>query len=308
VKSERTFIAMILFSVSLFLTKMMGVIAAFPLMPTRVVLGSKLYWALNFLAGGLLVAIGQYEWGGIFVLLTVLLGSFGEFESRGDSLQTAGVCSIIVTLIVSAGVFGVAYLAYGAELFKMIQQGYAAGFNALNAMYVEQFGEQLMDEKTLSALKMQIPSFVVMGLLVALFFGLLGEARLLRLSGLAKGKNFYQLSEFRLHDAIIWFFIASLLGSFWNHGNEPIQAVATNVLNVSVLLLFFQGLAVMSRFFEVFKVGAFWRILWTVLLVVQLSLGIILLGLTDYWLDFRKRFKQHAAAIKEGQKNNSGRK
>ncbi|MEZ4871422.1 MAG: DUF2232 domain-containing protein [Bdellovibrionales bacterium] len=293
---------------SLFLTKLMGVFAAFPLMPTRWIVGPKLFWALNFVFGGALIALGQYEWGGVFVVLTVLTGSFSEFENRGDSLQSAGVCSILVTLIVGLGFVGISYLYFGSELFVMFKQGLDAAFVTLNSIYVERFGQELLDEKAIAALKAQTPSFILMTLIVALFFGLLGESRILKLSGEAKGKRFYRLNEFRLHDSVIWIFIASLLGSFWEFNNELVKIISTNALNVTVLLLFLQGIAVMSKFFQIFRVGTFWRVFWTVLLIVQLSIGIVLLGLIDYWLDFRLRFKRHAAEIKEGQKKHSGRK
>ena len=307
--SNRTFVAMILLSVSVFLSWMAGLVAAFPLMPTRWVLGPKLFWGLNFAVGGSLLALGQYEWGGVFVVLTILLGSFTEFESRGDTLQSAAACSILVTLIVSAGLFGAIYSIYGSEIIQAIKTTFDSTFVSLNEMYNQRFGQELVSEEMVAAIKMQAPSFVVMGLIVSLVFGLLGESRLLKLSGVRGGpKKFYKLNAFRLHDVFIWLFIFSLLGSFWQYENQAVKTVSANVLNVTVLLLFLQGLAVMSKFYQVFRIGTFWRVFWTVLLIVQLSMGIVILGLIDYWLDFRGRMLKHAAQLKEGQKKHSGRK
>jgi uncharacterized protein YybS (DUF2232 family) len=75
--------------------------------------------------------------------------------------------------------------------------------------------------------------------------------------------------------------------------------ISLNVFNVCSVIYFFQGLAVLGKYFEIFKVGFFWRFMWVLLLAVQLPILMSLLGLVDYWADFRKMFTKRSAEIKK---------
>jgi hypothetical protein len=99
-----------------------------------------------------------------------------------------------------------------------------------------------------------------------------------------------QLADVRMPDVCIWIFIASLLFAFGGFGNKALHAVAVNAMNVTLVLFFFQGTAVTMRFFAKIRMGWFWQTVFMVLIVLHLFLFVSLVGLLDYWFDFRTRF------------------
>ncbi len=70
--------------------------------------------------------------------------------------------------------------------------------------------------------------------------------------------------------------------------------VAVNGLNVILVLYFFQGLAVVMRAFEVLRVTGYWKFVLLVIIIMQLFLCISVLGIIDYWANFRERINRKA--------------
>ncbi len=101
-----------------------------------------------------------------------------------------------------------------------------------------------------------------------------------------------QLADLRLPDGVIWLFIGALLGAFGGFEVRGVEATSVNILNVSFVLFFFQGIAVVAKFFEKLRMGSFWQFVFMLLIVVHLFLFVSLVGLTDYWLDFRTRLNK----------------
>jgi uncharacterized protein YybS (DUF2232 family) len=89
------------------------------------------------------------------------------------------------------------------------------------------------------------------------------------------------------------------LGAFGEFGLVGAQATSVNFLNVCLMLFFFQGLAVIYRFFAVFRVGFFWQALLMIIVVGQLFLLVSLLGLMDHWVDFRARLSKRREQMKK---------
>lgn len=71
---------------------------------------------------------------------------------------------------------------------------------------------------------------------------------------------------------------------------RPPQMVAVNILLVCLLLYFFQGLAILAFNFQRFQVPRFlrWITYLLLILVKPAMLVVVLLGLIDLWLDFRR--------------------
>jgi uncharacterized protein YybS (DUF2232 family) len=72
--------------------------------------------------------------------------------------------------------------------------------------------------------------------------------------------------------------------------NQVVQMVGVNVLLICGLLYFFQGLAILAFHFKRFQVPQFFRWIAYMLLVLikSIMLLVILMGLIDLWLDFRR--------------------
>jgi hypothetical protein len=145
-------------------------------------------------------------------------------------------------------------------------------------------------------LLMQAPSGVVIFFIVSLFVAVVLEDRMRLWMRLPAGQN-HHLSWFRLPDAYVWPLIVALYFAF-TRASWPawpwLQPVSLNILNVLVVLYFFQGLAVIVKAFELLRVAAFWQILFFALILPQMVLFVSVLGLMDYWLNFRVRLSRKA--------------
>jgi hypothetical protein len=147
---------------------------------------------------------------------------------------------------------------------------------------------------------LMLPSVILMLWLGALYVGIVLESRLVAPEDAGKTATVPMrraLRELRLPDAVVWILIAALLGAFGGWGGPVVEAVSANALNVCFVLFFFQGIAVVSRLFERLRLSAFWQTLFMALVVVYLFLFVSLLGLTDYWFDFRSRLAKRTEEI-----------
>ncbi|MCC6278831.1 MAG: DUF2232 domain-containing protein [Oligoflexia bacterium] len=97
------------------------------------------------------------------------------------------------------------------------------------------------------------------------------------------------LRFWRLPDEYIWLALASVAASFFQIEPKWVQILSQNLLFVSVVLYFYQGLAVVVDFFELKKVSPIWRVLAYSLAFIQLFPVVVCLGFVDYWADFRAR-------------------
>jgi uncharacterized protein YybS (DUF2232 family) len=79
-------------------------------------------------------------------------------------------------------------------------------------------------------------------------------------------------------------------------GPKLLQMIATNIVSLSVILYFLQGLAVTIVFLKVTRAGFFTRALTVLVIMVGQGLLILgVLGLVDYWLDFRGRMRRQGS-------------
>lgn len=72
--------------------------------------------------------------------------------------------------------------------------------------------------------------------------------------------------------------------------SQIVRMVALNLLLISLLLYFFQGVAIIAFSFQRFQVPRFlrWSIYGLLILIKPALLLVILMGLVDLWLDFRR--------------------
>ena len=107
-----------------------------------------------------------------------------------------------------------------------------------------------------------------------------------------------RLLEFRVPDFLIWIAMFSFLLSFISVKPAWISTVSTNVFSVTMGFYFFQGLAVLEAAFLAFKVGNVTRFLTYLLVVGQLLFLLSVVGVIDYWVDFRRRIKRWRSSEK----------
>ena len=104
--------------------------------------------------------------------------------------------------------------------------------------------------------------------------------------------NWPEYRFWQLPDKLVWLVIVA--ASLSLVGSGVVKNTGYCLIIVSVLLYFFQGMAVFIHFLERWNVPAFVRIVIYVILIIQ-SFGLLLLamiGLADIWIDFRKMSHQ----------------
>lgn len=280
-----------LFSVwAVFMTALTFVLGAPPLKVLRRRMGRAPYWALTLGMCLVLFALHAKILALSFLTLVILMGVFEEFEEMGFGFQSSALYALIINVLVSAGGFALWVSRTGPAWRDTLTATIEAALKPLADLNTN-FHVNPKD------VMLQLPSVAIVLWMIAIYVAVLLESRL---SGWdmaapdARPTLRPQLAEFRLPDAMVWAFIASLLGAFGNFHHPAVEALAVNTMNVCMVLFFFQGIAVVSRFFAAIRMGIFWQGVFMVLIVVQLFLFVSLLGLLDYWLNFRARLAKRS--------------
>lgn len=245
-------------------------------------LGRVLFFAINLPLLGALVATGQVGIWAPFAASALLVVVFSEDQRAGGSVIRSGALACISVVVVG----------FGAAAVWINQTGFA-WLEALKAALHESILQMGLGSKMAideSALLIQMPSALVIGVIVALWFGVLFERRIRLTMGMPQDDVTSGLRlAYRLPDAAVWVLILAVGGAFVEMGQPQIQSMALNLFNVMVLLYFFQGLSVVATFFKLNRTGYLWRALGYFFLTVQLFLVVGFLGLLDYWFNFRDK-------------------
>jgi hypothetical protein len=259
-------------------------LAAVPMRASRRIFGWRAFWIGHFAAALLLGLAGALPGAVALGLLTVLIGAYSEVEEHGSSIFVSACFAVIAT----AGSAAVGFSALIGKTKGSIV-GQIHDEVAEVARQMAEYNPKI--DINADAIFYQVPSLVAVLMIVALAMGLIWENRAMRALKRPRAEGLReQLVAFRVPDACVWLAMASILGAFALRGKYPvIEGASMNALNVFVALYFFQGLAVVAQALEAFKVGAFWRGFWYVMIVIQLHLLVSLLGFVDYWVDFRAK-------------------
>lgn len=277
----------IFFSVwAVLMTALTYILGAVTLKVLRHKLGRLGYWTLSTVISCGLLALQAQVLAVAFFSLVVLMGVFAELEEMGLSLKVSAFFTLVINALLAAGAFALWVFYTGP---KWSQQVLSRIENLLQPL--TELNPQL--QLNYFDLMLQLPSIVIILWMGAIYTALLLEKRLLNGGAPATSAAMReQLAEFRLPDAIVWMFIVALLGAFGGIPYQWVEALSVNAVNVIVVLFFFQGIAVVARLFESLRMGLFWQFLFMVLIVVHLFLFVSLVGLMDYWLDFRNRMSK----------------
>lgn len=272
-------------------TPLTYILGAAPLKALRVRLGRAGFWALGAAISGAFFGLVSPLLGIAFFSLVALVGVFDEMEEAGFSFMASGFFTLLINTLLGGGLFALWVSRTGVKWSAMILS------------FLDNLLKPLADLNPHLEIKaldvmLQLPSVIVVLWMAALYLAVLLESRLLggevvRPDGRASMRS--QLAEFRLPDPAIWIFIASLLGAFGTFQVRGLEPAAVNVMNLCLMLLFFQGIAVVSRVFTALRMGPFWQGLLMLIIVLHLFVFVALIGLMDYWLDFRLRLDKKSA-------------
>lgn len=273
---------------SVLLTAFTVFLGSAPMKVYRSLTGKSLFW-LSVL-GLVLVLCGLKFWvlAVTIASMMTLVGTYTDLEEHNHGVGYSGACALMMTTLLQAAGFAVWVSMTGAGWYNTL----LSWVEKAVAPYTEVTGIKL----DIASLLAQAPSGLITVSALSLFVMLVLENRVRFLVGLPP-KDQKGIVDFRVPDVCVWVFAASMLGAFLKYDIKWLQLSSMNVFNVVLVLYFLQGMAVVFKFFETFRVGAFWRVFMSVFLVLQLFLFVSVLGLADYWLDFRVKLAKKATDI-----------
>ncbi len=288
-----------LLAASLLLSMTTVVLGALPMRVMRRLHGRLPYWIGFTLSSAALAAAGLSAYGLLVFAMAVAVGIYTEIEEHGGSVFTSAAVAILAAM-------GTTSLGVGAWVYRLNGHLLEEARNQVAPLVERLSAMNAGATVSVESLIQQLPSGVMIGFMIALAIAVIGEARVMswfshqkldekteilgdsdRVVVREDGET--KLSDFRVPDSLTWLVILAIFGSFFQHGIEFVEAVSLNILNVLIVVYFFQGLAVVSQVFRVYKISPFWQSLWYIVLVLQLFIVVSFLGLADYWLEFRER-------------------
>ncbi len=270
-----------------------AVLSGAPLKVLRTLVGPAAYWMVGFALAFTTWGLHLYPLAFIIVTQTILVGAYCEFDERDFSIRQSALLSLVLTALVISSTFYLWVAIRGKNWLGTLTDWMSQFLLKATALNI-----QILDGVKPEMLIAQIPSAILIFLILSLAFSLVFEKTISKWAGLPI-KRREKLSDFSVFDAMIWLFIVSLLGTFAQTGVKSLEIVSLNVFNVCVAAYFFQGLAILAKYFEIFRVGPIWRALWVFLLVIQLPIVLSLVGVIDLWANFRKFFSRRAADLRK---------
>lgn len=132
------------------------------------------------------------------------------------------------------------------------------------------------------------PALTLSSAILTVWLNVLAGRSLLR-RHIGELTGFGDLALWKAPEKLVWLLIVS--GAMALAPVQILDTVGMNVLIVCCLIYLFQGLAIASFFFRHKQVPVIFRGLFYVLVVVQqyMVILVIAIGLSDVWIDFRKR-------------------
>ena len=245
----------------------------------------KIFWLVGIVLTAVLFASGFALESVYISAIWVTLGLYNELEKRGVNWRTAGLVSLVAAILF-------------ATSFYTLMTRYSAQKNILSDVLTPL---QLTVNKAfpdspveVSTLMVYVPGIFSAMLLSSLAIGFMLERKVSKLFNLRHARVATALKwlEFRLPDLFIWVSLFAAFFSLVPVGVSGLQKMSLNFVIVSVVAFFFQGLAVTEFLTKAFRFGPFSKMVLYILIVLQLAPAVVLIGLVDYWADFRKRLRK----------------
>lgn len=237
-------------------------------------------------------AVGMAPLGFFSLGLWTAIGFFSGAEARGKT--GFWWASLAVGLGVVVSVLGplAHFQLTGIEIVNVLGDS----VHEVTRRWAQQTSSQMTAEevKELSNLSVKLlPGFVAILMMGSLGVAVIFAEKFAQLTGIRYERVAGQMkiSGFRVPDLVIWILLAGLLLSFVKLGSPEAKVLGINLTILCLGAYFFQGLAVLEAGFEAFNVYPIVRLLLYVFVVAQLFFLLSILGLIDFWLDFRKKWQ-----------------
>lgn len=203
------------------------------------------------------------------------------------------------------------------SVISILGYGYVLNEQGVNNLerfkdYFKETIDKMINSKSgaeidMEALIFQIPSVVILLFLVSLVVSFLFERRVYFWMKLPKQVSSYKLNflEYKTKEATIWTALVALLICVIDLKNfnfemgtrgfeyfKIIQSLSSNLINIFVVVFFFQGFAVLEVFLKKIRASIFFRAFTYFIFIGQLFLVLSFIGFIDFWIDFRFRLEK----------------
>lgn len=252
----------------------------------RKVFGPWAYWLEGAVLVSAFLLLRQYSTALVFASFWMTLGVYAECEFRGVSWRISSAVSILAGCLVVALATQLANYTIGPDWIVQLK---ASANEAIVTMKSVNPNIELEAETLLRS----IPAVIISLLVITLGVGLIFETRLYSWLKIPRVRVASQLKliEFKVPDFFIWFAISSILFSFQDFGITSLKWIGLNGFIISSVFYFFQGLAVLEVGLTYIRSGALIRFLAYFMFIFQLPIVLSVLGLADYWVEFRRRLR-----------------
>ncbi|MGD2188239.1 MAG: YybS family protein, partial [Desulfobacterales bacterium] len=249
--------------------------------------------ALGFII--MVVVISSFTLDVMFFAELLLLGFIlGELLESRTSIHKTVLYSCGVVLISGIISLFVYSIASGKDLISILSQ-YVAQNIELSLMLYQSLG---MPEENLRLIqdsldKIQyiligiIPGLTITSTLLVIWLNILLSRAVLK-SRVQFHPDYEKLNQWQAPDYLVWAVIGC--GLFMLFPASAAKLISLNALLILMAIYFFQGIAIVSFFFEKKQVPRLFRIIVYTLIALQQFVLIVVIGigLFDVWFNFRK--------------------
>jgi uncharacterized protein YybS (DUF2232 family) len=211
----------------------------------------------------------------------------GECIERHMGIERTMILTCVGVLGTALAAF-VLYTIFQGQTMTQIVSDYLTRYFGLTAQIYTDMGiEQGQIEMLNQAFIIIMPGMFIISFLATMWMNILIIKKLLLRKGINL-KSIGNLNHYKAPEYLVWIVIA--LGSTLLLPVEAIKFVSINCLIVLMLVYFFQGIAVVSYFFQTKRSPTALRLFCYSLIAVQIYFLILVIGLGffDNWINFRK--------------------
>ncbi len=236
----------------------------------------------------LMVMTRGFAFDSLYFGALLMTGMFlGECIERNMGIER----TMVFTVTGVTGTALVAFLVYAGiqttPMGDMVSDYISQYFSLTSALYADMGIEKEQIAVLNSAFLIVLPGMFIVSYMTTVWLNILIIKKLLARIGIPL-KNMENLNRFKAPDPLVWVVIG--LGVLLALPVGAVKYVAVNCLIILMLVYFFQGIAIISFFFQKKESPALLKVFCYGLIAVQIYFLILVIGLGffDNWINFRK--------------------
>jgi uncharacterized protein YybS (DUF2232 family) len=211
----------------------------------------------------------------------------GECIERQCRIEKTMLFTVSGVLGVCVAVFGVYTVFQSRGIGEMVHAYISQYLELTGALYTDMGIEKAQIDALNAAFLVVMPGMFIVSYMTTVWLNILVIKKLLARIGI-RLKNMEALNRFKAPDPLVWAVIG--FGVILALPVGPVKYVSINCLIILMLIYFFQGIAVISFYFQKKESPTFLKVFCYGLIAVQIYFLILVIGLGffDNWINFRK--------------------